>query len=300
MGLAEEMAAAGCPVEFVIKAARMEGQLQAMQEAAQRAKDDQRERSRRGMQRLRARRKEEADDQRQKVSDADHVNVHENRPLVLNDPEPSSDRVESRSKPLPKRVPKGTHKGSDATMLRDFDEFWGIYPRRVAKQEGRKAYIAARTGSPVRGKPTREPVSQETILTGAKRYAEECRKRMAMDPASEQYIKHASAWLNGCRWEDYDAQPAAPVETKDDKMARVYEFLLNAYVEERFWRPNEPDPKFRVPHPNSPDCPIPEAILAKYRPRFPKTERTYDEWCDFKMDSTRERLARERASRVAV
>lgn len=66
-----------------------------------------------------------------------------------------------------------------------FEAFWGVYPRRVAKDAARRAFdTAAKRADP------------DVILRGARRYAD--------DPnlPPEQFIPHPSTWLNGGRWDD--------------------------------------------------------------------------------------------------
>jgi hypothetical protein len=66
-----------------------------------------------------------------------------------------------------------------------FDEFWAIYPRRVAKQAAIKAYRKAlKLATPA------------DIIAGARRYTSE---RQGQDVA---YTKHPATWINGGCWED--------------------------------------------------------------------------------------------------
>lgn len=66
-----------------------------------------------------------------------------------------------------------------------FDDFWSIYPRRIAKLKAEKAWKKALKHSPER-----------EILDGARRYAIE---REEEDP---KFTKHPSTWLNGGCWMD--------------------------------------------------------------------------------------------------
>jgi hypothetical protein len=68
----------------------------------------------------------------------------------------------------------------------DFDEFWQIYPRHVAKQDALSAYTKARKGG----------TAHEAIIRGARRYADECRGK------EQRFVAHAKSWLNAGRWED--------------------------------------------------------------------------------------------------
>ena len=66
-----------------------------------------------------------------------------------------------------------------------FDEFWAVYPRRIAKFKARTAWDKALKHS-----------SEQEILDGARRYAIERRD------ADQQYTKHPTTWLNGGCWMD--------------------------------------------------------------------------------------------------
>lgn len=66
-----------------------------------------------------------------------------------------------------------------------FTEFWGIYPRRVAKLAAMKAYARAL-----------KMATAEEINRGAKIYAHE---RLGKDA---QFTAHAATWLNAGRWAD--------------------------------------------------------------------------------------------------
>lgn len=65
-----------------------------------------------------------------------------------------------------------------------FDDFWSIYPRRVAKKAARKAW--------------------EKLSADQRRQAYEAlpnHARMFANRAME-HVPHAATWLNGERWED--------------------------------------------------------------------------------------------------
>ena len=78
-----------------------------------------------------------------------------------------------------------------------FDEFWKIYPRKVAKGGAQKAWLnAVKIAKP------------EDIIAGAKIYA----KDKTRDP---KFTAHPATWLNGQRWLDEpqveDKRQATPV-----------------------------------------------------------------------------------------
>jgi hypothetical protein len=64
-----------------------------------------------------------------------------------------------------------------------FEDFWGVYPRKVGKGAARKAYRHAL-----------KRASHAEILAGAKAYA-----ASKPDP---QFTAHAATWLNADRWLD--------------------------------------------------------------------------------------------------
>lgn len=66
-----------------------------------------------------------------------------------------------------------------------FDDFWAVYPRRIAKLTARKAWDKALKHSP-----------EQEILDGARRYAVERRDE------DRQFTKHPATWLNGGCWMD--------------------------------------------------------------------------------------------------
>jgi hypothetical protein len=70
-----------------------------------------------------------------------------------------------------------------------FEHFWQVYPRKVAKGRARKAWAQA-TGK----------ADPETIIDGARRYG---REQSENDP---KFVAHPATWLNGERWLD---EPAA-------------------------------------------------------------------------------------------
>jgi hypothetical protein len=67
-----------------------------------------------------------------------------------------------------------------------FDEFWAVYPRKVAKLAAQKAY----------DKAIEAGASAAALIAGAKRYAIE---REGQDP---RYSKHPSTWLHAGCWQD--------------------------------------------------------------------------------------------------
>jgi hypothetical protein len=68
-----------------------------------------------------------------------------------------------------------------------FEQFWSIYPRRIAKLAAMKAYASAR-----------DVATDAEILAGLKKFN-------ANLPDEARFIPHAASWLNAGRWMDeYD------------------------------------------------------------------------------------------------
>lgn len=66
-----------------------------------------------------------------------------------------------------------------------FDDFWALYPRRVAKKDARRAWDRI------------SPRSHPAILTALFEWA-----RIWNDRGEPEFIPHPATWLNGERWED--------------------------------------------------------------------------------------------------
>jgi hypothetical protein len=67
-----------------------------------------------------------------------------------------------------------------------FDEFWSLYPRKIAKATAKKAWAK---------------LSAEQQLMAAKAINTHCEYWKAKETELE-FIPHASSWLNGERYED--------------------------------------------------------------------------------------------------
>ncbi len=80
-----------------------------------------------------------------------------------------------------------------------FDDFWKIWPRKVARKAAEKAWRSAVKRSPY-----------ETIIAAAASYA------ASREGKDQTFTAHASTWLNGDRWEDQKqlAETASPGEGK--------------------------------------------------------------------------------------
>lgn len=87
---------------------------------------------------------------------------------------------------------------SKADLDQGFEEFWSVYPRRVAKGQAVKAWRAA----------IRRKIDPQHVIAAAKLYGESVRGK---DP---QYVAHPATWLNGQR---YDDEPAAAGTVPDQR-----------------------------------------------------------------------------------
>jgi hypothetical protein len=88
---------------------------------------------------------------------------------------------------------------SSADADGDFDEFWSSYPRKVQKQDARRAWDQQRKKKVLPGR----------MIAGAKAYAAECKKRNT----DQQFVKHPASWLRAGGFDDYQPEPV--VEPKE-------------------------------------------------------------------------------------
>lgn len=86
-------------------------------------------------------------------------------------------------------MPETETYSKEKEYIRHFEDFWLAYPKRVNKGAALKVFIRLLN-----------KVDYETLISGAKRYTEECRGK------DEKFIAHASTWLNGKRWLDEQEQ----------------------------------------------------------------------------------------------
>ena len=97
------------------------------------------------------------------------------------------------------------------SMIVDFSDFWGMYPRRVAKKDARKAWDKI------------PPKLHNQILTALFEWS-----RIWKDRGEIEYIPYPASWLNGERWEDeypphhrpYTARTAAVEAVKETQQDR--------------------------------------------------------------------------------
>lgn len=72
--------------------------------------------------------------------------------------------------------------------MEDFDKFWALYPKKVAKADARKAWLQTKDIRP-------ELTNLLTAITAA------CKTESWMKDGGK-YIPHPATWLRGERWDD--------------------------------------------------------------------------------------------------
>jgi hypothetical protein len=90
-----------------------------------------------------------------------------------------------------------------------FDEFWMMYPRKVAKAAAKKAWAK---------------LTEEQQLQAAKAIDEHCQYWKAKETRLE-FIPHAATWLNQERWED-----ELVIEPKKEKIDKRWMFSNDGIV----------------------------------------------------------------------
>lgn len=93
-------------------------------------------------------------------------------------------------------------KNDNNTYTSDFDEFWKLYPRTVGKKAAFKSY-----------KTALKEIDHGQLIERTREFAEAHRKA----GTEQQYIPHATTWLNGGRWDDDFSQIARKSENTKKK-----------------------------------------------------------------------------------
>lgn len=141
----------------------------------------------------------------------------------------------SSSRPLAATV-------SDASLLKkaiekEFSEsFWPAYPRKVEKKEALKAFLKARSATPL-----------DTIMAGLRIYA------LDVAGSQQQFIRHASTWLNSESWTNGTGADAPLQIVEDDKvwLKRLTFARTKQTWESRKWGPM----------PNASGCRVPDHLI---------------------------------------
>lgn len=109
--------------------------------------------------------------------------------------------LETIAKPSPNQ--KHKHKQNSLVAASEFDgrfdTFWSAYPRKVAKDDARKAFD--------KRKPDGEML--DMILAAIEKQS----KLEAWTKDGGKFIPHPATWLNGGRWQDGDVQGQTAVDT---------------------------------------------------------------------------------------
>ena len=107
-------------------------------------------------------------------------------------PETNDNKHEQKNKRI-KNKEKNKDKEKENEML--FDRFWTAYPRKVNKPGARRAF----------DKVNPDAALLDSMLTAISRQ----KLSAQWQENGGQYIPHPATWLNGRRWEDETAPPAA-------------------------------------------------------------------------------------------
>ena len=102
--------------------------------------------------------------------------------------------------------------GTEQESIDHFEDFWSAYPRKIGKGNARRAFAKAMKNATI-----------EEISSGLNR------QLAALSSKEQQYIPHASTWLNGERWNDEpDQSTSKPRNSSADTTAREIAFAARA------------------------------------------------------------------------
>jgi hypothetical protein len=99
-------------------------------------------------------------------------------------------RIKQNIPPVPVPVPVASTKLERTLALARFERFWGVYPRKVGRDDAERAWLKLKA---------------DDALTDRIIAAVTLQARGWDDP---KYTPHASTWLNGGRWKDEVARAA--------------------------------------------------------------------------------------------
>lgn len=128
-----------------------------------------------------------------------HINPRETTSQL---PEPSKDDAKTTRKarvnhasPRDSDVQGGREgKGNIEDASRRFDVFWSAYPRKVAKEDARKAFDKRSPDDELMAEILKAIAKQSSSADWQK--------------DGGKYVPHPATWLNGARWTDEVGQPA--------------------------------------------------------------------------------------------
>lgn len=130
---------------------------------------------------------------------------------VLTNCSPEKRREENKNPPTPQGVSKRSTVDSE-----DFQRFWSAYPRKIAKENARKAWHKLKPG----------PELLAVMLQAIERQKQS--EQWRRDEG--QFIPHPATWLNGRRWEDQ--LPLLPADP-DEEARRLEDERRKAEAAER-------------------------------------------------------------------
>lgn len=84
-----------------------------------------------------------------------------------------------------KQLRKALNRQPDGAVVREFEDFWYVYPRKEGKGAARTAYVRAR-----------QKVDAGTVLRGLAAYS------IARRDSERKFIAMPATWLNQERWSD--------------------------------------------------------------------------------------------------
>jgi hypothetical protein len=116
------------------------------------------------------------------------------QPLADARPEKEEETEKSREEKKVSTAPKGARD----LLKAEFEAWWTAYPKKVAKGQALKAYIAAR-----------KTTCEDVLTAGALRYAADQAGKDA------QYTRHPATWLNGQCWLDESTTDIAEREREN-------------------------------------------------------------------------------------
>lgn len=79
-----------------------------------------------------------------------------------------------------------------------FEQFWGVYPRKVGKPKAKQAFYKA----------VKNEETFDAVMDGLRRYKNTERWTRAVTAGELDFIPHPTTWLNQRRWEDEIPEPA--------------------------------------------------------------------------------------------
>ena len=104
---------------------------------------------------------------------------------------------------------RGTVSTSSVPDEGRFDEFWEVYPRRIAKKEAMKKF----------DKAVKDGVNPQALIDGAKAYA------ASVAGKEQKYIAHPTTWLNQGRGEDETtATPTMSDAERADRLRNPWKY----------------------------------------------------------------------------